>query len=80
MLTTLLSCGYPFTLLTNQVYALPACKVTCFTSSVTPTIEQSNDITFTEKSAITFTGGSAIAAGVYIRATAGNPVVTLKRD
>ena len=80
MATTLLSCGYPFTLLTNQVYALPVCKVTCFSSSVTPTIEQSNDITFAEKTAITFTAGQSTLGGVYIRATAGNPVVTLKRD
>jgi hypothetical protein len=76
----LLPIGPSTTLVTNQVYALPAVKVTCFSSDTTPTLEQSNDSTFAAKAAVTFTGGIATLVGPFVRATAGTPTITLKRD
>lgn len=81
MPTQLLSFGVPWTLQTNQVYALPApVKATVFSGDTTPTLEQSNDFTFTTKAAVTFTAGVATLAGTFIRATAGTPTVLLNRD
>ena len=80
MPTQLLPIGPPTTLQTNVVYALPAVEVTCFSSDTTPTLEQSNDITFAAKVAVTFTGGMATLGGGFVRATAGTPTITLKRD
>ena len=80
MPVTLLSCGMPTTLVTNQVYALPAVKVTAFSGDTTPTLEQSNAADFVAKTAVTFTGGMATLAGGFIRATTGTPTLTVKRD
>ena len=80
MPTQLLPVGTPTTLVTNRVYALPAVEVTGFSSDTTPTMEQSNDFTFAAKAVITFTAGAATLTGPFIRATAGTPTLTLKRD
>jgi hypothetical protein len=65
---------------TNVVYALPAVKVTAYSGDTTPTLEQSNASDFTLKTAVTFTAGAAELSGGFVRATAGTPVLTLKRD
>jgi predicted RecA/RadA family phage recombinase len=80
MPTTSIPIGMPVTMVTNQVYALPAVKTTAFSSDTTPTLEQSNDSTFAAKAAVTFTGGSATMTGLFVRATAGTPTIVLKRD
>lgn len=77
---SLLSCGVPYTLVTNQVYALPAVKTFLFCGDVTPTLEQSNDPTFATKAALTLTGGISQVTGLFLRATAGTPLITLSRD
>jgi hypothetical protein len=76
----LIPCGMPVTLVTNKVYALPIVKTTGFSSDTTPTLEQSNDSTFTLKNAVTFTAGIANFVGGFVRATAGTPTLILKRD
>lgn len=81
MPTQLLSFGVPWTLQTNQVYAIPTpVKATAFSGDATPTIEQSNDFAFGTKAAVTFTGGVATLVGTFIRATTGTPTVLLNRD
>ena len=72
--------GPPVVMATNQVYALPAVKVTAFTEATTPTLEQSNAIGFAAKAAVVFTGGVAPLYGQFVRATAGTPTIVLKRD
>lgn len=76
----LLSFGVPTTLVTNQVYALPAVEATVFSDDTTPTLEQSNFSNFSTKAAVTFTAGTATLTGMFVRATAGTPTITLKRD
>lgn len=71
--------GPPVTLLANQIYALPAVKVTLFTDAAAPTITQSTTPTFVANSAVTLTGGAATVTGGWIRATT-DTVVILKRD
>jgi hypothetical protein len=76
----LLSSGVPYILQTNVVYALPVTKTTLFCGDTTPALEQSNDITFASKVALTLTGGMTTVAGGFIRATTGTPSITLRRD
>ena len=80
MPTQLLLFGVPTVMQTNQVYAVPATKVTAFSSDTTPALEQSNDFTFAAKAAVTFTGGMATLGGAFVRATAGTPTILLSRD
>jgi hypothetical protein len=80
MPTQLLPIGPPVTMVTNQVYALPAVEVTCYTGNATPTLEVANDAAFANKNAVTFTGGQGTLTGVFVRATAGTPTIVLKRD
>ena len=76
----LLSHGVPVTMVTNQVYALPAVKSTLYSSAAAPALEVANVSDFLLKTAVTLTGGAAVVAGKFIRTTAGNPVITLARD
>jgi len=77
----MLSFGPTYTLIANQVYAMPAVKATVCTASATPGVEWSNDISFATKLAVTFdTNGQAILVGGFIRSTLGGINVTLKRD
>jgi hypothetical protein len=76
----LLSCGVPYTLVTNQVYALPAVKTYLFCGDATPTLEQSNVQDFSTKATLTLTGGVSQVTGLFIRATAGTPIIALSRD
>jgi|GraSoiStandDraft_4_1057263.scaffolds.fasta_scaffold00110_16 hypothetical protein len=81
MPTQLIPFGLPVTMVTNQVYALPTVvKATGFCSDAAPTMEQSNDITFAVKAAVTFTAGIATLVGSFIRATTGTPTIILTRD
>lgn len=79
MPTELLPIGMPWTMVANQIYALPAVEVTLFTDAASPTITQSGTSAFTANSAVTLTGGMATVGGGFIRATA-NTLVVLKRD
>jgi hypothetical protein len=72
--------GVPVVLVTNQVYALPTAKSNLFCSDTTPALEQSNDITFAAKAAITLVGGQSVVTGSFIRATTGTPTIVLRRD
>jgi len=78
MPTELISIGPPTTLLQNVVYALPAsrCLLFCDTAA---TLQQSNTLAFTNNVALTFVDGQSEVAGGFIRSTAGNAVVTLKK-
>lgn len=58
----------------NQVYALPAARVLLFTEATTPTLQQSNDVTFAASTAITLTGGQAELAGAFLRCTSAGPI------
>jgi hypothetical protein len=80
MPTELLPVGTPVTLVQNQIYALPAAKVTLFTDAATPTIQQSNTAAFTANTAVTLTGGSSVVSSGFLRATTAGVVITLKRD
>ena len=79
MPTELLPVGTPTLMKANQVYALPAVKVTLFTDAASPTIAQSMTQAFTVSSAVTLAGGQATLSGGFIKATA-DTLVTLKRD
>ena len=72
--------GPPTTLVTNQIYALPAVNCTLFTDAATPTLEQSTVIGFGTKVALTFTNGACLVSGGFVRATAGTPTIVLKRN
>jgi hypothetical protein len=77
----LLPIGPPTVLVTNQVYALPAVRTTLFCSDTAPTLEVSNDATFTVKATLALAAGQAPAAGTFLRTTSGGPItVVLKRD
>jgi hypothetical protein len=80
MPTPLLSFGLPVTMTTNLVYALPVVKANAYSSDTTPTMEQSNDITFAAKTTVTFTAGAATLVGMFVRATTGTPTIVLTRD
>lgn len=80
--TEALSCGFPVTMVQNQVYALPARKVTLF-SPTGGTIEQDTVVGFGSAKAVTLdTNNEAVVVGGFIRQTAaaGGLVVTLKKD
>jgi len=72
--------GPTATLTQNVVYALPGISVTLYSDSGGAAFEQSNDITFATKSAVTLVGGAAKVNGAFIRSTAGAAVVRLTQD
>lgn len=72
--------GPPTALVQNQVYALPAVACTLFSSSTTPAIQVSNDVTFANNVALTLTAGAAKVAGGFLKATTASTAVSLKRD
>lgn len=80
MPTELLPVGPLVALTQNQIYALPAVKVTLFTDATTPTLQVSNTAAFTANVAVTMTGGAAVVSGGFIRATTTGVTITLKRD
>lgn len=67
------------TLTQNTIFALPADRCLLFTSTAGATFQQSNDVAFGNNTAVTLTGGQAELAGGFIRSTAGDAVVTLKK-
>lgn len=72
--TQLLSIGYVQTLVQNQVYALPACRVLLHTDAATPTIVQSDVAAFTTSTAITLVDGEAEVGGAFIKCTSAGPI------
>ena len=80
MPTQLLLVGPPTLLVQNQIYALPAVKVTLFTDATTPTLQSSNTAAFTANTALTLTAGATTVTGGWIRATTAGATVTFKRD
>lgn len=78
MPTEVIPIGFPVTMVTNQVYALPLARVSMF-SDAAVTMEQSNVIGFGTKQAITLTAGVSPLDGAFVRATAGTPTVILKK-
>lgn len=76
-----LSTGMPITLVQNQIYALPPRLCRLFTSATAPTIQVSNNPTFSPDTpvAVTLTAGAADVAAGWIRCTSAGPtIVTLK--
>lgn len=80
MPTFSISIGPPTPLVQNQIYALPAVACTLFSSSATPTIQVSNDVTFSNNVALTLTAGAARVGGGFVRATTASTAISLKRD
>jgi len=79
MATEAVPIGMLVTLKANQIYALPAVGTTLFTDAASPTIAQSNSLTFATSYPLTITAGVSKVYGAFIRATA-DTVVVLKRD
>lgn len=71
--------GPPVSLVANQIYALPAVKVTMFTDTTSPTIQLSNTGVFTANVAVTLAAGGATLVGGWLRATGATSII-LKRD
>jgi hypothetical protein len=61
-------------LVQNQVYALPARKVTLFTDGAAPTLLQSSDLAFTLNSAVTLVGGQVDLAAGFLKMTSATPI------
>ena len=78
MPTEVLPIGMPWTMVANQVYALPPLAVTLYTDAAAPTITQSGTQAFTANTSVTLSGGAADVVGPFIKATS-NVLVTLKR-
>jgi hypothetical protein len=75
----LISCGPPFSMVQNAVYALPASRCLLFTTGA-PTLQQDNDVAMPAPVAITLTGGQAELAGGFIRCTSAGPqLIILKK-
>lgn len=80
MPTEVITIGPVFSMVQNTVYALPAPKVTLFTTGA-PTLQQANDVAMTAPVAVTLTGGMSQLTGAFLRCTSAGPqLVTLKRD
>lgn len=80
MPTELIPIGMPTTLLQNVVYALPAVAVNLYSDTATPTLVVSNAFGFATSTPLTLTAGVANGiGGSFIKSTAGNAVVLLKR-
>jgi hypothetical protein len=78
MPTESVSIGYPITLTQNIVYALPPVKCNLYASA--GTFEQSNTLDFTVNTPVTLIEGQFPVSGGFIRSTAGDATVILKRD
>lgn len=79
MPTQLLTFGVALPMQTNVVYALPSHKCVLFCADTTPAIEQSAVFDFSTKAAINVSAGKTDLAGLFIRATAGNPLIVLNQ-
>ena len=74
---TLLSIGYPQTMTQNEVYALPACKVTVLAQVA---VEHSVQV---GAGFVALTGSETVGAptaGGFLRCTTGNCIVSIKKD
>jgi hypothetical protein len=67
------------TMLQNVAYALPAYVCRLLTDGAAPTLQQSSTEAFTANVAVTLAGGDAVLSGGFVRSTAGNLTVLLKR-
>lgn len=76
MATELLSCGLIHTFVQNQVYALPAVKVTIQSSLA---LETANDTAFATNGTIA-ANTPTVASAIFVRCTTGAAVVSVKRD
>lgn len=76
MPTVLLSAGLIHTLVQDQVYALPAVKVTVQSSLA---LETANDTAFATNGTVAANTPTAVAA-IFVRCTTGAAVVSVKRD
>lgn len=74
MPTTLLSIGYPQSMVQNQIYALPARRVLFSTDAAAPTIQTADDVAFALPIAITLTNGQAELGAAFIRVTSAGPI------
>lgn len=85
----LISIGYPQTLTQNVIYALPVSRCLLFVATPGVALEQSNTATMMETNPlfppapadvnITLVDGQSEVAGGFIRSTAADCIVTLKK-
>lgn len=75
----LLSIGYPQTLTKDVIYALPASRCLLFVDTAGAALEQSNTDVMTADVNITLVDGQKEVAGGFIRSTAADCIVTLKK-
>lgn len=79
-MTEKLNVGYPITLTQTTSYALPAVKVTAF-STTTTGFQMAGDVAFgTPMTVVPDANGQFTAVGGFIRNTGAAVVITLKRD
>jgi hypothetical protein len=80
MATEALSTGVLITMTQNQIYALPGSSCLLFSNTAGAAFEMSNDPTFASSIAQTALEGTIGAlVGGFIRSTAGNALVMLKK-
>lgn len=77
--TILLPVGYPYTLVKDVIYALPARRVLLMSETTGITLFQSNAVAFSASVAVTLANGQAELAGGFLKATSNSPgPITLK--
>lgn len=74
MPTEILSCGPVYSLVQNQGYALPACRVLVRTTAAIETSQDNSTY-----AAVTLTNNQAELAAAFIRSTGASNLVSLKR-
>lgn len=78
MATEVLSIGFPVTMNQNQIYALPARRVSLFSQSG-GTLEQSNTVGFSVLKAVTLDANNEVElAGAFLRCTSATIIIALR--
>jgi hypothetical protein len=78
-MTNYISPGVTTTLTQNIVYALPGALCKLYSQTAGATFTQSNDIAFAASTACTLVEGAYEVSAAFIKSTAGDAVVLLKR-
>jgi hypothetical protein len=78
-MTNYISPGVTTTLTQNIIYALPGVQCKLYTNTAGATLVQSNDIAFASSSACTLVEGGYDVSAAFIKSTAGDAIVLLKR-
>jgi len=78
-MTELIQQGVPTTLTQNVVYALPGRFGILFCETAGAALEQSNTVGFAVDINMTLTDGESPVAGAFIRSTAADALVVIRR-